>query len=180
MPPTQVIFNVEVEDNPAQHLLDDVMLAVSTPSLMEFLQDDASDFFRNDIESRFVEEGDVKSGFWPPLSESTVRIREELGYGSEPINRRTDDMFEFLTGPYQVFGGAGWAELQIPGNPPDPIMQRKLQTAASGSPPGNNPLFPNSATPPRPVLAVSEMDLARLLEMLQIHIIHKVIGSLVI
>lgn len=173
------IFNIEVEDKEVRELLEDVRLAISPLSLVEFLQEDATEFFRNDIESRFNEEGDVKSGFWAPLAESTVQIREQLGVGgSEPINRRTDEMFDFLMGPYQIFVGGSWVEMQVPGDPPDPITERKLEVATKGT--SQNSLFPNSYTPPRPVLAFSEMDMATLLQKLEFHIIYKIIGSVTI
>lgn len=148
--------------------------ATSGRSFMKFLTDDAADFFRDDIESRFYEEGDVKSGFWPPLAETTERIREQLGFGgAEPILRRTDDLFNFLTGDYQIFGSDSWAEMQVPGDPPDPLTARKLEVATKGT--NVNPRFPGAITPPRPPLAVSEADLGKLLGLLMIHITEQIV-----
>lgn len=173
------IFIVDAETTSTLHALAAVDQAVSGASFMEFLGGEAAEFFRDDIESRFNEEGDVKSGFWAPLHESTVRIREQLGYGGDsPILRRTDELFDFLTGEYQMYGGEDWAEMQVPGNPPDPLTVRKLDVAAKGT--NINKRFPGSVTVPRPPLAVSEADLGKLLELLTMHITVQIVAGITI
>lgn len=176
-----VIVNVVVEDYDVQNLMRDLGLAISGPSFRRFLKDDVSDFFRNDIQERFNEEGDLASGFWAPLSPATLHIKQalpDLRGGPEDINVRTGDMFDFLTDDYPVASGSDWAELEIPGDPPSPMLEKKLHTAQRGS--SNNPMPGFGPTPPRPVLALSEAHhLAVILEMLEFHIIDTLVGSIV-
>lgn len=171
-----VQYMVEIDASDVDRVIHLVEASVSGPSLERWLRGDATDIFHKDIESRFYEEGDVKSGFWAPLSEGTINIRRQLGYGPDPINRRTDEMFDFVTGNYPTHMGDGFATMDVPGKPNDPVTATKLETAQRGR--ADNPIPEFNATPPRPVLAVSEMDLARLLESLQVHVVNFVIGSL--
>lgn len=173
----KVEYMVEIDATDVDRVVRQVEMSVSGPSLESWLRGDATDFFHNDIESRFYEEGDVKSGFWAPLSEATINIRRELGFGAEPINRRTDEMFDFLTSDYPTHQGDVFASMDVPGKPNDPVTEQKLETAQRGR--AGNPIPEFGFTPPRPVLAVSEMDLAKLLESLQVHIVNFVIGSMV-
>jgi len=163
------VFEVIVDDTSSAHLLDSLTLAIGPASLEEYLRGDASHFFEQDIESRFNEDGDVKSGFWEPLSEATVNIREWYGYGGEgPINVRTGALQEFVQFGREFLAGDTWAEMQVPGAAPNPLLERKLKTAqeCDNSP---NPLG-SGPTPARPVLAVSDMDLMKLMELLVVHI----------
>lgn len=170
-----VNYVVEVDAFDVDQLLDHVMLAVSGPSLERFLSSDASDYYADEIEATFNEEGGVKMGFWPPLHDSTVRIREALGYpGHEPINIRTGKLFDYMMGPYDTQFGEDWAELEIPGDTSDPITRRKFETAQAGS--NDNPLG-YGPTSPRPVLGVRDMDVARLVELLNNHVVSAIIGN---
>lgn len=179
-------FEITVDPFEIDKLMNHVMQAVSGPSLTEFLATTASDYYRDDIEARFYDEGDVKSGFWPDLKDATVAIRESLGFpGEHPINRRTDALYDYVIGPYQVTSGGDWAELEIPGGTPDPLTQKKLDTAQLGSKGGPRPssFGPSDVnfgdTPPRPVLAVGDMDISRLLELLERHIIDATVGGVI-
>lgn len=174
---TRTQYMVEIDATDVDRVIHLVEMSVAGPSLERWLRGDATDFFHDDIESRFYEEGDVKSGFWAPLSEATINIRRELGYGPDPINRRTDDMFNFVTGDYPTHMGDSFATMDVPGKAPNEVTATKLETAQQGR--ANNPIAEFGATPPRPVLGrPTEPDLARLLESLQVHIVNFVIGSL--
>lgn len=164
------MLHVDIEVTDAFAALRRLESAIDTPSLAHYLRDDVSDFYRNDIESRFEEEGDALSGFWPPLQDATVEIKknEPFLYGApDDINIRTGEMFEALTGDYDLTVMPGYAQLDIPGNVSGSV-EEKIRTAQFGAP-NPRPIF--SPTPPRPVLATSAMQLGFLLEMLEVHVI---------
>lgn len=170
---------VHVQDGDVRKVFDALGLSISGPMLQKFLRDDVGSFFRNDIEDRFNEEGDLASGFWAPLQPATLHIKQQLPDlqgAPEDINIRTGDMFEWLTGSYPVFSGANWAEMDIPGDAPTPLLEKKLSTAQRGS--ANNPMPGFGPTPPRPALAISEAHhLATVLAMLEYHIVDTLLGS---
>ena len=175
-----VDVDIFVEDFDVQRIFDNMLLALSGPSLHAFLREGVSDFFRTNIEERFNEEGDVHSGFWPPLSEATIHIKSELPTlrdSPETINVRTGALYDFVTGNYQIISGSNWAQVDIPGESSDPLTTKKLETAQKGS--ATNPVERFGPTPPRPVLATSEMQLAMILEMLEYHILDVMVGSVV-
>jgi hypothetical protein len=170
------VLEITEELADVNNLLDRVMLAVSGPSLERWLRGEVTEFFHDDIESRFNEEGDPIVGFWPPLSEATIEIRNQLGFGPEPINRRTDQLFDFVMHDYPTHAAEDWALMDVPGDAPDGLTRTKLETAQQGR--ATNPMPNFGATPARPVLSpITDMNAARILEMLQVHIIHEVIES---
>lgn len=167
-------FNVYIDTAPTIQMLDLVNLALSPASLLDFLETDAHDYLVEQIQLRFAYEGDKKSGSWPWLSETTIRIRESQGFpGPSPINHRTGELEEFLTDFYEIDASLTGAELKIPGSPNSSVIERKLRTAQEGNP--TNPIPGFGPTPARPVLATGADDLAVLLERLQVHIIDTVI-----
>lgn len=171
-------LNIVVDDTSVEDILQSTERAISGPSLLRFLEGEVSEFFRDDIESRFNEEGDALAGFWPELKDVTVDIKRasgDLRGSAEDINVRTGRMFDELTGDYDSAMGADWASLQIPGNV-DPLTKQKIHTAQRGS--NSNPLG-YGPTPPRPVLATSEMQLGIILEKLEFHIIDMLVGSFI-
>jgi hypothetical protein len=142
---------------------------IEGPSLAVFLQTQGQEYFHNDIEDRFNEEGDPKVGFWAPLKDATVSIRENMGFGGEsPINRRTDEMFDALMGDYPIEVGPAYAKMSVPG-PVSGDVATKIETAQVGAP--FNPVGWFGPTPPRPVLAVSEMDAQAVMELYQVFFI---------
>lgn len=153
--------------------------AVSGPSLYRFLDTTASLYFQEEIGLRFAYEGDSKSGDWPDLADSTNEIRSALGFPPiTPINIRTGDLENWLTTSYDVTVGPMSASMDLPGPAPDAILAKKLETAQRGESAGDNP-FPNAgSTPPRPVLAVDETDLAELVVLLQGHIVAYILGAI--
>lgn len=171
---TQAVVSIDVDSLPVERLLHAVEWATSGTSLRFFLENDAHEWFREEIFRRFMSDGDRKSGDWAPLKDATIDIRRALGFGDDPINRRTDEMFEFVTTNYDIASGGNWAELNLPGDPPDPVTAQKLETAQRGS--NRNPLG-YGPTQPRPVLAVDQTDMAQLMLMLEVHIMYEVISG---
>lgn len=148
--------------------------SIAGPALAVFLQTQGQEFFHHDIEDRFNEEGDPKVGFWAPLKDATISIRESLGFGDGPINRRTDEMFDALMGDYPVSMGPAYAEMKVPG-PVSDLAARKIETAQHGA--AFNPVGWFGPTPPRPVLAVSEMDAQALMELYQVFFVAEMMSE---
>lgn len=169
-------YGVHVDISEPMNMMARSMQAVSAPSLMAFLSTVGDEYFTEEIVDRFAYEGDNKSGNWQPLSDSTVRIREALGYpGSNPINERTQELLNFVAFNREYYGGSNWAMMSVPGSAKNTSVEAKLKTAQHGT--TVNPLFPGAHTPPRPVLAVDESDMAALLTMLQVHIMQQIAGG---
>lgn len=162
--------SIEVESKMVERVLNSVWFALSGPNLEHWLDTKAHPHFAEEIDMRFAVEGDRKSGSWQPLEESTVRIREQQGFGPDPINVRTGQLEDFVSNEYETRVGDGWAIMDLPGESPNPVTAAKLETAQRGRAPGENPITA-SGTPARPVLAVDETDMMALLEGLSVHII---------
>lgn len=172
-----VILDIDVNKLDVERLLHKLELAISGPSLAAFLEGSASEEFRENIIERFDEEGDALSGFWEPLKDVTVDIKRalpDLAGSPETINVRTGEMFKALTQNYDTNFGADWAQLNVPGDV-DALTETKIRTAQQGS--NNNPLG-YGPTPPRPVLATSEMQLGVILQKLEYHIVDMLVGSI--
>lgn len=172
-------FWVETEWDPTAvgRVLDKVNEAVTGGSLMTFLELAANPYMTDEIVERFAYYGDDKSGNWAPLSDATVQIREALGYdGTDPINEREGDLLDFVVHSRVWAGGNDWAMFTMPGDPPSFELEQKLQHAQMGS--SDNALIPGAVTPPRPVLATGESDMATLLVMLQEYIITRVAAGI--
>lgn len=161
-------IQIDVDSFPVDQLVEAVNTAVSGPSLRAFLYGSAHDHFEHEIVQRFAYEGDRKSGPWEPLHDATIDIRHALGVpGPGPINIRDQGLFDFVTSSRTTIAGDFWAQMDLPGRPPDSVTEDKLRTAQRGS--NNNPLG-YGPTSPRPVLAVDESDMAALLIRLETHI----------
>jgi hypothetical protein len=174
--PKMATIDVIVDVKDPVEFVHKIIDATSGVSLVAFLENEATFHFHDDIESRFEEEGDVKSGFWKPLSDATVDIRRSYGFDDGPINVRTGEFKEFMLGDYDVRGFGTYAEMDVPGTPRDPILQAKLETAQQGR--STNPIPEFGPTEARPVLAVSEMDLMKLVELLEFHIVTWAVGQM--
>lgn len=168
------LAEVDVDVSQVLSLLARLDRTLTGPMLARgFLDNRVQPYFQEQIALRFAYEGDRASGDWPPLSEWTIRLKNELGY-PEDTNIRTRDLFEFVTEHYVLRGGGDWASLDVPGEPSNPLTEKKLATAQEGST-GN--IMGRGDTPPRPVIAVEEADMAGILVLLMEHIYDGVLGS---
>lgn len=173
------IFSVTTDWDTFQteSMLSRTLRAVSGPSLATWLAGPVDGYFKDEIIDRFAFEGDDKSGQWAPLSDTTNRIREALGFpADDPINERTGELLEFVVQSREYMAGDDWAMMELPGDPDSFALEQKLTHAQLGA--SDNPLFPGSTTPPRPVLAVDPMDMEILLRMLQMHVMESVAAGL--
>ena len=132
------------------------------PNLAYFLGVEVDPYLRNRAEARFQDEGDDVVGKWEPLHPATINIRQQQGYGSGPINRRTGELENYITSVGDVTPHPAGATLTLPGAPASGELAEKVQTAQIGKD------YP--ATVPRPVLGMNETDLAAVLTMLALEI----------
>jgi hypothetical protein len=129
---------------------------ISPPGLVTWMESSVDPWLRERAQQRFDSEGDDVSGSWLPLSPYTQNIRSDMGYGADhPINVRTGEMEDYVTGPGNSYPTAVGATLEAPGATTAPDIAAKVTTAQMGSD------FPN--TPPRPVLGVNARDLEAVL-----------------
>jgi hypothetical protein len=174
---TTIVGNliIHVDHQRVDAMLGALQMAISPPSLEWWLDEKAHPYFQEDIVQRFAYEGDRKSGQWPPLTEATHRIRRELGYTEDDINRRSNKLLEFVAEDYDTAVTQDMAVMNVPGDPPDALTARKLETAQLGSDDNPRGFAP---TPPRPVLAEpDQVDVAFLLESLMFHVSDMVTGG---
>lgn len=167
------IITVEVVSTGVEHIISRLEVALQYESLHRYLEERAFPHLQDEVVNRFAYEGDRKSGSWPDLAPSTVRIREQLGFpGDHPINERTGQMLQFLYSSSEYHPTSDGAEMNYPGVPTDGELEQKFRTAQQGN--TVNPLIEGATTPARPVLAVDETDLADLLDMLSMWIVTEV------
>jgi hypothetical protein len=129
--------------------------ATSPEALAIFMGASIDPYIRGRASARFAQEGDDVTGRWEPLSPATVRIREEKGFGGEhPINRRTGDLEEYITGERSLIAPiAGGASMIAPGRKASGELQHKMEVAQTGV----------DAHAARPVVGMNEQDLAAVL-----------------
>lgn len=135
-------------------MLDHLETKLNPVGMATFLGQVIDPYLHSRAEGRFLSEGDDAVGKWVPLSHATQAIRAQQGYGSaHPINHRTGELEDYITGtPGAAHPHALGATLTFPGNPPKGELKTKVETAQRGK--------TSPQTPPRPVLAVNEKDLA--------------------
>lgn len=153
-----ISMDIDVQEQDVERLLNSVNTVLNPISMMGFLSLTVAPFIRRRAEARFAGEGDDVSGKWAPLSPATQEIREGLDLpisGDHPINRRTDDLYTYITkSPDEVMplGGMG-AQLTYPSPSAtiNPGIEEKMKTAQQGR--------RNPHTIPRPVLGLGIGDL---------------------
>lgn len=130
----------------------------SDEGLRRFLEDGVDPFLQDRMDHRFLSEGDDAVGQWLPLAPSTEAVRLAAGFGgAHPINRRTDEMYNFLTGQGgDTSASSGGATLVYPGKSVDALNAEKIATAQQGKG------YPS--TPARPVLGLSHTDENQIIE----------------
>lgn len=152
-----------VDDANAEAALLRLQETLSPPSLMLFMNSVVEPHIKDRIRDRFNSEGDDASGKWAPLAEATLAVREAYGFDPGPINVRTGEFREYITGAEGEFKeeeaelGVSWSYPADVGIEED--LYQKLRTAQVGATQSSGQ-FAGSKTPPRPVLAVSEADQA--------------------
>jgi hypothetical protein len=166
---TTGVFAVEVDDVQVWQLLDAVDIATSPYSLADWLRDAASPIMAESIIEKFGDRGGRHE--WPPLADSTIRIKEALGVSDpEEPNDRTQQMLNALVSDHDVNEEPAGAVMAIPGDVGDPLLRKKLTVAQQGWVQGSNEMFPGAITPPRPVLDMDFIDREALMVSLQLHI----------
>lgn len=129
---------------------------LSQTGLMWFLEKRVSPYMSDVMVDRFAYAGDkAVGGPWPPLAAYTERLKRSLGAPGDAPNERSGDMLYHLTYNHAVEAWSLGAQLRIPDHS-DQAMEKKIRTAQEGESTASNPF--GGATPPRPVLAVSEQD----------------------
>lgn len=176
MASADIVF--EVDSSQVDLLEAGLQRALSPTSIEGFLLTKAAGYLQEITGINFAHETSRDGQAWEPLHDATNAIREQDGYSPEhPINERTGELREWLTNSHgDVAPGLDGAELTWPSEG-DPDAERKLQVAQQGSKRGENPLFPSSATNPRPVIGAGEVDLAILLALLGDHLISSLGGG---
>lgn len=134
----------------------------------DWMRDDLHDFLVNRANQRFASEGDDAVGPWAPLKTATETIRASLGYPpAHPINVRTHDLQNFLSGaPGNVVGAGTW-QFDWPGDAPSGELEDKMQTAQLGR------VTPN--TVPRPVIGLGVTDYNEIMDSLAAFLVDGII-----
>jgi hypothetical protein len=175
------ILSVDVQTIQVEEMINKVNQAVSPPALVRFLANEVDGYLQDRIIDRFSTEGGEGLGNqWLPLTPTTERIRGEAGFGpSGPINERTGELFAGVTYSEDVEIIPGGASITKPGSEmaSDTMFMRKLRHAQFGA--IDNPLFPGSTTPPRPVLDMTPRDTVAIVTKLQHHVMNYVVSSLI-
>ena len=155
---TNVSFEVDIAEPTA--MLVEKISNTSAPVLAKWMATRAIPWLADRAEARFDEEGDDASGPWPPLAYPTQQIRSFEGYGATgPINVRTGELQDYVVGSAGDIRATSYtASLKWPDATAGELT-RKMISAQRGrkSPP----------TPPRPVVAFSEVDRSNLISSLQ-------------
>jgi hypothetical protein len=149
-------FDVQilVEEKQVEALLGKLDTALNPVAIAAFLGATVDPHIRRRARDRFQAEGDDAVGKWLPLTPATQQIRAQMGYGaSHPINVRSGQLQDYIVdAPNQIQVSPIGATLIMPGPAPTGQLADKVRTAQRGSPDGR--------TPPRPVIGMSEQDLA--------------------
>lgn len=146
-------ISVEVNIAEAMGMLGRADRAISTFNLATILEGPVEEYMQQRAEVRFGQEGDDASGKWLELTQATKSIRRKKGYPESPINVRTGEMRNWVThaeGQLVLFGED--LALLWPGEEPMGELADKIMHAQAGD--------RETRTPPRPVIAANETDLA--------------------
>lgn len=157
-------FEIVGNERGVQAMLNQIDSALSPVGLAAFLGLAVGPWVKERAADRFASEGDDVSGKWAPLQQTTIEIRENMGFGPGPINKRTGELEEYITqGQVGITAGPGVASMRYPENPPrTKSLREKMSTAQRGR---NHP-----KTIARPVLGLNERDLGQVITMLAFHV----------
>lgn len=169
---------VIVDTTDVRQIIHSIQTAISPYQLHLFLAGPVSHFFENKIVDTFASlgGGGVAGGAWPPLMESTKRIRRALGYYDDyAINERTGELLDYVAFSRAFAPLPDGAVMTLPDGQAGTELERKLRTAQEGRTQGSGELFPGAYTPPRPVLHPLEAeDLDMVTRMLSVFIVQYV------
>ena len=164
----RIIVSPMVDGKGPMKMLNTLDDRLSTTRLMWFLNRYVSPFMADVIVDRFAYAGDSSvGGPWPPLAESTERLKRSLGAPSDAPNERSGEMMAHLAYDHDVEPWALGALLRIPGSS-DRIMEKKIRTAQEGESASDN-LFGGS-TPPRPVLGMGTREEAGIAKLFDVYL----------
>lgn len=175
----RVRVDIDVNVKDVDRLVANFERATGEMSLFEFLRTSVEPFIRHRTEQRFAEEGDEASRKWRELRVATQNIRETEGYPPDhPINVRSGDLLEFVTGSGLANPTTLGAELQFPSHEASGSLLEKFKTAQQGNVKQVTRGF--QPTPARPVLVLGEFDLLSVMEMLKVWIVADASGGFVV
>lgn len=141
----------EIDASQAIALINRAEYAVSDQSIRAWMVAVLDKWMEQQVTQRFAYEGDSRSGSWEPLTETTEKIREYLGYPPDETNVRTGELFNFAISSRVGFAAMG-AEYTTPDDESllDGSLAAKFVRAQQG---GDNPNPRFGPTPARPVVA---------------------------
>lgn len=164
---TSYNFEMDIDASDVLRTIDTLDRRLET-EVGNWMRDDLHDHLVARARDRFAGEGDDASGPWAPLQPATEAIRARKGFSpAHPINVRTHDLENFITGNAGSVIGAGTWIYQWPNDPPDAELHDKLQTAQIGR--------VNPRTVSRPVLALGVTDYNDILDSLAAFIVNGLI-----
>lgn len=162
-----VALEVLVEAESVEVVLARLDAAVSPEGLYYFLAGEVAPWIKSRAEKRFASEGDDVSGKWEELAPSTQdrRMNGDWPVGpAHPINVRTGELRDYIVGSDPlIVASEVVSTLTYPGNEPRTrSLTEKMTTAQVGR--------TTPRTSPRPVIGISETDLAYVMGALATHI----------
>lgn len=157
MPTVHIVIDAKRVDA----LLARLDTALSPLGIAQFMKVSVDTWIRRRVKDRFASEGDDAVGAWLPLSPTTREIRAAHGFPPDgPINVRTGQLEEYITQgaieritPTSYGASYVYPELGFGGE-----LRTKYDTAQRGK--------PHPRTVARPVIGLSERDLAYVLSAL--------------
>lgn len=151
-------LDFQVYADSANVTLRNIEMALTGAGLSIFVSTRVRQWLQERAEARFAAEGDDASGRWVPLSDTTNKIRESLGYPPvTPINVRTGELKRHVeSGKGDVGIDAFGVTYHWPGGTIAPGLERKMRGAQVGG----------TRQPARPVAAVNIQDAAGVLVLL--------------
>ena len=159
------MIDITVYSKEVQYMLNAVTVRLTPLAVATWLGAVVGPYLQSRTRDRFMQEGDDVTGPWAPLKEATVSIRSEEGYGpTHPINRRTGELEEYVTGSSSAFWPTAMGgTVRYPRAPSSRQSVRdKMKTAQQGSP------YPKTVV--RPVLGMNETDMAFVMTQLSFYI----------
>lgn len=146
----EMIFSVEDKD--VLQTIAKIEALLSSEGMSVFLGATLGPYLSKRAKERFQNEGDDVSGPWAALSNATISIREEAGFGAGPINHRTGQLEDWVVdGGWNAYPTGFGASMRYPKREPSGELRSKLETAQIGK--------KHPDTPARRVLGVNEADL---------------------